>query len=314
MANDTILQVKLPNGTTYDIVDNTALHSVPMASSAVLGGVKAGGDGIVIDSSTGIISIDDKTVPYSDDWLIIHATITAGSSGDTVVVDRTYSEINTAYQAGKGLYLIVHDKDGRTYTSIGYVALNNGTSSAIYFTWYNSEVLPYINYGELQISMRMLVGSISNNNITYAVMSSTDTLAAGGNTKYIEYATVNGDTVTCTDDWIASNGDILVLKFSTATNFTEYGEVTFSFDNETIYSYWPYGSASAPTKFAANINYAFFAYLDGSDITLRYLGEFSPNGRNWYGTSSTTAATSAKIVTCLNYEKHAGDIICVNPL
>lgn len=66
MANDTILQVKLPNGTTYDIVDNTALHSVPMASSTVLGGVKIPTSGNITIDANGFIDTNSTGPSPSD--------------------------------------------------------------------------------------------------------------------------------------------------------------------------------------------------------------------------------------------------------
>lgn len=66
MANDTILQVKLPNGTTYDIVDNTALHSVPMASSTVLGGVKIPVSGNITIDANGFIDTNSTGPSPSD--------------------------------------------------------------------------------------------------------------------------------------------------------------------------------------------------------------------------------------------------------
>ena len=62
MANDTILQVKLPNGTTYDIVDSAALHGIATVSN--LGGVKAGGDGISIAADGTISSFASITATY----------------------------------------------------------------------------------------------------------------------------------------------------------------------------------------------------------------------------------------------------------
>lgn len=77
-------------------------YALPIASSSTLGGVKVG-DGLAIDSGTGVLSVDDKF--YIN---VTGVTPVGGSTTQyTFTADQTFQDIYDAYDAGKLPVLLV---------------------------------------------------------------------------------------------------------------------------------------------------------------------------------------------------------------
>ena len=66
MATYTVNKINYDSN-TYNLEDANALHSVPIATNAIVGGVKAGGDGISIDTNGVISSYTSITATYDAD-------------------------------------------------------------------------------------------------------------------------------------------------------------------------------------------------------------------------------------------------------
>ena len=63
MATYSIVKMTSPEGDVYNLIDSTAIHGI--AASNNVGGVKAGGTGIIIDNDGTINAYADITSSYN---------------------------------------------------------------------------------------------------------------------------------------------------------------------------------------------------------------------------------------------------------
>ena len=108
MATYSIVKMTSPEGDVYNLIDSTAIHGI--ATVLNVGGVKAGGSGIVIDNDGTINAYAAIDSTYNSNTktvtLLVSMLNDADNTGTATIVlhEEQYKE---AYQPGKHLYINV---------------------------------------------------------------------------------------------------------------------------------------------------------------------------------------------------------------
>lgn len=151
MATYTINKVKSPEGDIYNLQDASALHSIPVATTENVGGVKAGGTGISIDAN-GVIS---STAPGQMVWYGTSntssgtASKTVVCSGFTLTTGAIIGVLFTTANASGTLQLNVNSTGAKDVV-VGHSAVSSTTNvlkwsaNTLLYFMYNGTSFEYI--------------------------------------------------------------------------------------------------------------------------------------------------------------------------
>ena len=207
MAN--IKKIQAPNGTTYDIVDATALHDIPVASDSALGGVKIPTNGNITIDANGYI--DTTSSSSTTTW---YGTCSTTSSTAAKVV--TCSGFTLSTGAIIGIYFSTGNTAATPTLNVNstgaksvYIGGSQPNATTNVLKWSSSTVLYFMYDG----TYYRYITAVSSGSIVPP---------RGANTWYGTSSTgISVQTkVSTIDNYVLIKGSLVSITFSSSNTYT----------------------------------------------------------------------------------------------